>query len=92
MAATEKGLSVFWVFLGFAEGNPMFLGPALNLGNAGDSGEESQKDEDEHALKIAVNAARGAWVWDFLEGVGEGGQKHSLSVGTEIHGKTLCLT
>ena len=70
------------------ESVPMFFGPALNLGNLGDSCEQPQKDENHHSLKIVANASRVTWVLDFSEGVGKGGQEPSLGVGRGIHGKT----
>ena len=70
------------------QGVPMFFRPALNVGDGCDSCEQSQKDEDDHSLKIVANTSRIARVVDFLKGVGEGGQERRLVVGRGIHGKT----
>jgi len=70
------------------EGGPMSFRPALNLGDFGNVCEQSQENENHHSLKVVTNASRIAWVLDFSEGVGKGGQEPSLGVGRGIHGKT----
>ena len=73
---------------GARQGVPMFFDPALNVGNVGYSGRQAKKNEDDHAVKIVTHSSRIAWVLDFSEGIGEGGQKGNLGIGVGIHRKT----
>ena len=66
----------------------MFFGPASNVGDVGYPREESEKNENDHSLKIMANATRIARVLNFSKGFGKGGQERNLSVGMGIHGKT----
>lgn len=56
----------------FFEGAPIACCPALDVGDVGQSGEESEKDEDEYAVIIVSDAARIAGIVCFLKGGQQG--------------------